>query len=578
MFVGSPIPSAASASAVPSPVAGHGGTSHHPVIGATARPDAGVTPSAGAGGLEWADVHPSQPVPALFHPSLAYDDSDGYLLLFGGCGGVLCSSPSNQTWIYANGTWSELQTAVTPPAREEAMMTYDAAAGYILLFGGRGSHGSLSDTWAFHDGAWEQLTPVASPSPRAYGNLVYDSADSEDVLFGGYACYTGCGTWVFANDNWTELNITDPPWRYAAAMAYSPPLGEVVLFGGVGNGGGDWADTWTFHGGAWGSGGAGPALRSDPEMGYDGALGQVLLFGGTYVTLSNFPGVAYADTWTFSGSGWQKLTPSVAPPSLAEGALSYDGPGSYAVEVGGCGPSACASGETWVVGPTAAITVLTAPAGCGTVQIAGSSLSDKASVSLPDGAYQAIPAACSHYEFATLAGSGGVTAGGSADWFTASSDGTLTVTFSPAAYQVRFATSPASCGTVSVDGSVVSAATAVDLTYGTYNLSVSGCGGMSLTGWSANGTNLTFPEGTGNLAVLLVAGNGTVTAEFGPATSLDLGSIASIPVLDLIVVAILAAAAAAAVVFLRRRRSRPASPATGSALPSEDTENGAGPR
>ena len=541
------------------------------LAGRSFSPVASLSPSATQGALVWADVHPPKGAPSLFYPDLAYDAYDGYLVLFGGCGGVLCSSPSNQTWIYANGSWSQLSLPLAPPGREEAMMAYDAAAGYVLLYGGRGAAGTLSDTWAYRSGVWQQLTPVASPGPRSYGSMVYDTADAEVVLFGGYVCFTGCGTWVFANDNWTELNISNPPWRYGAGMAYDPGLGEAVLFGGVGNGGGYFSDTWTFRQGVWsGVSSVGPPLRSDPEMSYDGASGQVVLFGGQYVTLSNFPGVSYSDTWSFGGGGWQKLTPSASPPSLSEGALAEDGPASYAVEVGGCGPSACPSGETWVVGPTASVTVRTAPAACGTVTIAGSPRSDRTAAILPLGSYSALATPCAHYIFASLAGSAGVTAEGLAPSFSVAADGTLTARFAPVNYSVVFAISPATCGTVSVNGSVVPLGTAVGLLYGWHNVSASGCSGMSLSGWAVDGTNLTLPEGSGSPTVLNVSGNGTVTAQFSSTSTNPLGSIGGLPVLDVLLVVVAVLAAIGAVVLLRRRRSRPSESPVDEPLPTPD--------
>jgi len=67
-------------------------------------------------------------------------------------------------------------------------MAYDAADGYVLLFGGTESFNSttsLGDTWEFHAGQWTQLFPSSSPSPRIFASMAYDAADGYVLLFGG---------------------------------------------------------------------------------------------------------------------------------------------------------------------------------------------------------------------------------------------------------------------------------------------------------------------------------------------------------------------------------------------------------
>src|SRR4029078_11201247 len=65
----------------------------------------------------------------------------------------------NTTWFsyQVNGTWTRLSTAQSPPAREGAGMTYDAALGRVILFGGQDNNGFFNDTW--------ELIPTATPTP-----------------------------------------------------------------------------------------------------------------------------------------------------------------------------------------------------------------------------------------------------------------------------------------------------------------------------------------------------------------------------------------------------------------------------
>src|SRR6187551_468554 len=92
----------------------------------------------------------------------------------------------------------------------------------------------------------------------------------------------------------TVLNT--PGGRAGMGMAYDAAHGQVVMFGGVINGG--WLnDTWTWNGTHWTPHTAAhrPFARMQMGMAYDAAHGQVVLFGGVG------PGFLGDDTWTWDG-------------------------------------------------------------------------------------------------------------------------------------------------------------------------------------------------------------------------------------------------------------------------------------
>ncbi len=73
---------------------------------------------------------------------MAYDATDGYVVLFGGCLGTSggCAPISDQTWVYQGGVWANLtEFQPHPTARYAAGITFDSADGYVLLYGGQGS-------------------------------------------------------------------------------------------------------------------------------------------------------------------------------------------------------------------------------------------------------------------------------------------------------------------------------------------------------------------------------------------------------------------------------------------------------
>src|SRR5262245_56599672 len=79
-------------------------------------------------------------------------------------------------------TWTNLAPATSPPARFAAAMTYDAATGTVVMFGGSPNDSltaqSYGDTWTWDGTSWTSATPPSpanSPAPRAGARLVYDA-------------------------------------------------------------------------------------------------------------------------------------------------------------------------------------------------------------------------------------------------------------------------------------------------------------------------------------------------------------------------------------------------------------------
>src|SRR5215469_15862905 len=55
--------------------------------------------------------------------------------------------------------WTNRTAGVEPSPRWGAMAAYDAADGYLVVFGGIGnSHGALRDTWTWANGKWTDRT------------------------------------------------------------------------------------------------------------------------------------------------------------------------------------------------------------------------------------------------------------------------------------------------------------------------------------------------------------------------------------------------------------------------------------
>jgi hypothetical protein len=264
--------------------------------------------------------------------AMTYDAADGYVVAFGGCE---CSPNSyitgvqSDTWKYTALGWTKLATNASPPARMLAGLVYDASDGYVLLFGGQAPGGALNDTWEFTAGGWTHITPRHSPPWLLGETMAYDAADNYVVLLTGSFPAT---TWTYHAGVWTNLtaegdrSIDGAP---ANPIVYDSTNGVVLLFGTAH----EQAmyspylepDTWTFLHGNWtnvtGVAGHPPASRSDASVADFPPGGFVLVYGGSVDWEAL--SVPRNDTWAYNGS-WTQLHPALSPGNRSDMGGAYD--------------------------------------------------------------------------------------------------------------------------------------------------------------------------------------------------------------------------------------------------------------
>jgi PKD repeat protein len=284
---------------------------------------------------------------------MVYDAADGYEVYFGGeSNGSFVSS----TWIFSNGTWSNVSaSAGAPPSPRSGMgITYDAADGYVLAVGGNSNvdgcggpaSSNCNDTWAFSEGKWKELTPAyrpvcllidsfpyCTPFPGGSNPIAYDVAEGSVVFFAGEANSPGFATetWTYNADIWTQVNTTAgaPPSNQDESIAYDNASEQTILFGGTLPGQGGWVSynaTWAFSDGNWTNLSSSfpltPAARSSFGFTYDSASASLVLFGGAWSRCVDFGadqdcrkgiGGLESDTWTLNASGWTNVTASREP-------------------------------------------------------------------------------------------------------------------------------------------------------------------------------------------------------------------------------------------------------------------------
>ncbi|MFX1533184.1 MAG: Kelch repeat-containing protein [Promethearchaeota archaeon] len=293
---------------------------------------------------------------------LTYDSTNQKTILFGGFEGSWTSrSYFDDTWAYdyANNSWINLNPTSKPSPRYNPAMTYDSINQKLVLFGGYGSSGYLSDTWIYDysNNQWTQVFPITSPGVRHSHAMVYDSVNQKVVLFGGHNRQTILSdTWVydFSSNNWTEMfPQTSPNVRYGHTMAYNPSNQKVILFGGKSDAsyGISNNDLWMYDysSNIWTefSTITKPDVRYWYATAYDQTNQKMILFGG--LTYSSNGTIIYDDSWTYDYvvNEWIQNSPVRHPSARYLHSMVYDSVNEKIILFGGYNGTA-PLGDTWV--------------------------------------------------------------------------------------------------------------------------------------------------------------------------------------------------------------------------------------
>lgn len=314
----------------------------------------------------WTFLDPSGDVPAVRSaPGMAYETASNTVILFGG---ILTTADELVTYgdtvIYdpVSNTWSNYDPIIAPPPRDTPAMAFDEDDGQVILFGGISVNGQyLDDTWAYDPSTfqWMDLEPMGDrPWARYYPSLTYDAASGASILFGGLDIddiNMFNDTWSYdrATNTWTEISTTGalPAPRYGHSMVYESSNGVMILFGG-------WTergavnDTWSYdpQTSAWTElrpTGELPTPRDSCAMVYDPVAGKVILFGG-------WDDYGFLDeTWVYdpAENSWMELRPEGdQPPPTALTAMVWSEVSDSAILFGGYDGES-ESADTWAFSP-----------------------------------------------------------------------------------------------------------------------------------------------------------------------------------------------------------------------------------
>ncbi|HEX9236367.1 MAG TPA: hypothetical protein VF972_08810, partial [Actinomycetota bacterium] len=250
---------------------------------------------------------PGPAMPAGFDPQ--WDMASAYfppldeVVVFGGSPKAAGETWSNQTWVFANGSWSQGPSApagLTP--RGGAAMAYDPAIDKIVLFGGAGdAWPPFNDTWLFDGTKWSAgPSAPAALTGRSGAEMAYLHDTNQMVLFGGSGVVPENQTWIFDGTTWAAGPSTPSSIsaRVFFGMTYVPEQHALYVAGGDGN-----TDGWYFDGTSWTPGPSldplGPKERL--RMVFDPQLDAVVTFGGYG------PGDATNDFWMMRSGTWSQI-------------------------------------------------------------------------------------------------------------------------------------------------------------------------------------------------------------------------------------------------------------------------------
>ena len=138
-------------------------------------------------------------------------------------------------------------------------MAFDPVRDEIVTFGGWRHTGPITDeTWIFKGGRWAHLHPAHVPPARDTAVLVFDAALGRVVMYGGRdvpaSATAGTGgevggirfaadTWTWSGSDWTEQHPAHRPVLFVPDGTYDYVRNQLLLLGFDGQ-----METWTYDG------------------------------------------------------------------------------------------------------------------------------------------------------------------------------------------------------------------------------------------------------------------------------------------------------------------------------------------
>ena len=172
--------------------------------------------------------------------------------------------------------------------------------------------------------------PLTGPSSRAFPAMCWDAAHGYVLMFGGAPGSFGGGavneTWSWNGTSWTRHNASQLPYGgwyqeapHQTAMVFHPPTNEVVMV--------HFGTTWTWTGTDWLLRNAPIGAGNDPRdiaMAHDPIRNQTVLFVGTRYAYNQGPPAPVSQTFVWDGFSWSPRSTPVTPWPIQNPAMAFD--------------------------------------------------------------------------------------------------------------------------------------------------------------------------------------------------------------------------------------------------------------
>lgn len=300
--------------------------------------------------------------PARVYHMMVYDSTRQVTILFGGSPVVDGAEDSGEdegvshyfsdTWEYNGETWRQIDVASSPPGRYGHGLAYDDSRGVAVLYGGIASPTRrYADTWEYNGTTWLLKDNFAqTPGGREFPIMIFDPLQQVTfLLVGGMVD----DMWAYDGESWQKTSThVPPPIRYAiTARAIFDSKRQVILLH-EGNDSG-WGDTLELIGNQLEY----VATRGDEDarglfdLAYDKRRGVSVLFGGSVCEWqeaeSNFHCDPLNDTWEYDGNVWRLVEVRGSPPARYGHSMVYDTARGVVVLFGGVGSDGHTLNDTW---------------------------------------------------------------------------------------------------------------------------------------------------------------------------------------------------------------------------------------
>lgn len=280
---------------------------------------------------EWLSIVPAStaaPTPRT-NATAIYDSQNHRMVVFGGCGD---SGDVSDVWALDlnSDVWSDLTptTGNSPSPRRTPNGIYDSDSHSMIMWSGQTGGTTLNDVWAFdlNTTSWTELTPMDPKPNTRYGTVsILDQADKNLVTFAGFTSrgrFNDSWRFSLANDSWTEVTPGGnlPQRRCLHSASFDTLNRRMIVYGG--QSAGALGDIWAFdlaqHTWSELTPAQSPPGRWFPTNVYDTENHRVMIFGG------NLGSGKANEVWAFdlADNEWQQLSTSGTPPTARDGATA----------------------------------------------------------------------------------------------------------------------------------------------------------------------------------------------------------------------------------------------------------------